>query len=47
MEVDGNEFGSQRFSNYESMDKQSMDNVRKFIQEFVDANGLNLHKEEN
>ena len=32
--------------NYESMDKKSMDNVRKFIQEFVDANGLNLHKEE-
>ena len=31
---------------YESMDKKSMDNVRKFIQEFVDANGLKLHKEE-
>ena len=36
----------QRFSNYESMDKKSMDNVRKFIQEFVDVNGLKLHKEE-
>ena len=34
------------FSDYESMDKKSMNNVRKFIQEFVDANGLNLHKEE-
>ena len=31
---------------YESMDKKSMDNVRKFIQEFVDVNELNLHKEE-
>ena len=31
---------------YESMDKKRMDNVRDFIQEFVDANGLKLHKEE-
>ena len=31
---------------YESMDKKSMDNVRKFIQEFVEVNELKLHKEE-
>ena len=35
----------ERFSNYESMDKKSMDNVRNFIQEFVEANELNLHKD--
>ena len=33
--------------NYESMDKKSMDNVRDFIKEFVDANELKLHKEES